>query len=272
MWHDDVNKVEAPEAIVTEVTTTNVTTTCTTSCTTTMNTTEATTDVTTEITSESATEPVTEVTEVVIEEVHYEEPTTEAIAESPVEKEIQPEPEPIEEHLVYKPSTHYIHKNTCRWNSGDAYRVDDVTGLEARLCNECNPVCEGYTEYIQPEADKPDKESMTYVKHFTRGTYYCYGYECYGGSGRYLYDCSYGDGDNIKGSIASSYLYSNYGYNYNGQRTTVYLEVEGYPSMSGYYYVDDSDAGNWNVIDFFYIYGSNCQFQNQGVVEVDCWI
>ena len=113
---------------------------------------------------------------------------------------------------------------------------------------------------------------MTYVKHFTRGTYYCYGYECYGGSGRYLYDCSYGAGNGIKGSIASSYLYSNYGYNYNGQRTTVYLEVNGYPELSGFYYVDDSDAGNWNVIDFFYIYGSNCPFANQGVVEVDCWI
>ena len=113
---------------------------------------------------------------------------------------------------------------------------------------------------------------MTYVKHFTRGTYYCYGYECYGGSGRYLYDCSYGNGNGIKGSIASSYLYSNYGYNYNGQRTTVYLEVNGYPELSGLYFVDDSDAGNWNVIDFFYIYASNCPFANQGVVEVDCWI
>ena len=124
------------------------------------------------------------------------------------------------------------------------------------------------TEYVEP----PSSEGLTYIKHFSRGTYYAYGCEKYGGSGRYLYDCSYGDGNGIKGSIASSYLYSNYGYNYNGERTKVYLEVNGYPDMNGWYYLDDSDAGNWEVIDFFYIYGSNCQFQYQGVVEVDAYI
>ena len=35
--------------------------------------------------------------------------------------------------------------------------------------------------------------------------------------------------DKVKGSIASWYLYKNYGYKYNGKRTTVYLEVKGYP-------------------------------------------
>ena len=52
----------------------------------------------------------------------------------------------------------------------------------------------------------------------------------------------------------------------------VYLEISGYPSMNGYYYLDDSDAGNSNVIDFYYTYKSNCQFQYQGVVSVDCYI
>lgn len=269
--YDDVNKVEAPDVAVTEVTTTSVTTEtttdattfCTTSCTTTLNTTVE----TTEISAEPATELVTEapVTEIPTAEVIIEEPKNEPVIEVPVAEE----PAPVEEYLVYKPSSYYIHKNTCRWNKGDAYRVDDVTGLEARLCTECNPVCEGYIEYSEPT---PSTDNMTYVKHFTRGTYYCYGCEKYGGSGRYLYDCSYGNGNGIKGSIASSYLYNNYGYNYNGQRTTVYLEVNGYPELSGLYFVDDSDAGNWNVIDFFYIYASNCPFANQGVVEVDCWI
>lgn len=272
MWHDDVNKVEAPEAIVTEVTTTNVTTTCTTSCTTTMNTTEATTGVTTEITSESVTDPVTEVTEVVVEEEHYEEPVTEPVVETPAEtqniEEPQPEPEPIEEYLVYKPSTHYIHKNTCRWNSGDAYRVDDVTGLEARLCNECNPVCDGYTEYIPPEADK---NSMTYVGNFT-ATYYpataYYDGVC-GGSGRTL--LGYGDyGDGIRGSIASRSLWSTYGYNRNG-RTTVYLEFPDYPEMSGTYYLDDCSAF-CGIIDVFVWSSWSCPFGNAGVTSVDCYI
>ena len=275
MRESNRNKVEAPdvEPEVTTTITTPVTTLVSTSISTT---TENTTIVTTtEITTEETTTTTEIVTDAPVIEVapETEAPKAEEVVETEAPVKVQPvETEKQEEYLVYKESTHYIHKNTCRWNKGDAYRVDDVTGLEARLCTECNPICEGYTEYIPPEPVKPDKESMTYVKHFTRGTYYCYGYECYGGSGRYLYDCSYGAGNGIKGSIASSYLYSNYGYNYNGQRTTVYLEVNGYPELSGFYYVDDSDAGNWNVIDFFYIYGSNCPFANQGVVEVDCWI
>ena len=120
-------------------------------------------------------------------------------------------------------------------------------------------------------ADNADGYPMTYVKNFSRGTYYAYGYQCTGGSGRSLIYCSYGSGG-VKGSIASSYLYINYGYNYNGKRTMVYLEISGYPSMNGYYYLDDSDAGNPNVIDFYYTYNSNCQFQYQGVVSVDCYI
>ena len=91
--------------------------------------------------------------------------------------------------------------------------------------------------------DNADGYPMTYVKNFSRGTYYAYGYQCTGGSGRSLIDCSYGS-NGVKGSIASSYLYRNYGYNYNGKRTMVYLEISGYPSMNGYYYLDDSDAGN----------------------------
>lgn len=115
-----------------------------------------------------------------------------------------------------------------------------------------------------------DSAELTYVKHFSRGTYYAYGGARNGGSGRVLIDCSCGDGD-VKGSIASSYLYNNYGYNVDG-RTKVYLEIEGYSDINGWYYLDDSDAGNSEVIDFFYYYDSNCQFQCQGVVQVDCYI
>ena len=110
-----------------------------------------------------------------------------------------------------------------------------------------------------------------FVKTFSRGTYYCYGGSRNGGSGRTLINCAYGNGT-VRGSIASSYLYRNYGYNYNGKRTMAYLEIPGYSSMNGYYYLDDSDAGNSNVIDFFYYYGSECPFRNQGVVSVNCSI
>lgn len=122
-----------------------------------------------------------------------------------------------------------------------------------------------------PIADNTDSGKQ-FVKTFTRGTYYAYGGPRHGGSGRQLIDCSQGDGK-VKGSIASRYLYDNYGYNYNGKRTMVYLEVEGYSSMNGYYYLDDSCAvGHNNVIDFFYLYNSNCPFQYQGIVKVDCYI
>ena len=63
--------------------------------------------------------------------------------------------------------------------------------------------------------------NRTFVKNFSRGTYYCYGKAMKGGSGRQLISCAVGD-DFAKGSIASSYLYRNYGYNYNGSRTYVF--------------------------------------------------
>lgn len=176
------------------------------------------------------------------------------------------------EYVVYKPSTHYVHRNTCHWADSTCYEITDTNGIEARKCTECNPDIEIVTEYVPVTTSSPTtSSSMSYVKNFSRGTYYAYGGARYGGSGRNLIDCSYGDGT-VKGSIASSYLYNNYGYNYNGKRTMVYLEISGYSSMNGYYYLDDSDAGNPNVIDFFYLYGGNCQFQNQGVVSVDCYI
>lgn len=63
--------------------------------------------------------------------------------------------EPVEEYLVYKPSTHYIHRNICRWAKDDAYRVDCTTELVARLCSECKPDVSDYVEYI-PQANKVD--------------------------------------------------------------------------------------------------------------------
>lgn len=118
----------------------------------------------------------------------------------------------------------------------------------------------------------PSGLQLEFVKTFTRGTYYAYGGPRKGGSGRQLIDCSQGEGG-VKGSIASRYLYDLYGYNYNGKRTMVYLEVEGYSQMNGFYYLDDSCAkGHNNVIDFFFLYNSNCPFQYQGVVKVDCSI
>jgi hypothetical protein len=112
--------------------------------------------------------------------------------------------------------------------------------------------------------------NIEFVKTFSRGTYYPYSAGTKGGSGRTLIDCSIGDGT-VKGSIASSYLYSLYGYNHDN-RTKVYLEILSHPEMDGYYYVDDCDAWNPNVIDFYYYTASNCPFQMEGVVSVNCYV
>ena len=57
---------------------------------------------------------------------------------------------PVEEYVVYKPATYYIHRNTCHWNSDDTYKISDTNGIEARKCSECNPDMEIVNEYIPP--------------------------------------------------------------------------------------------------------------------------
>lgn len=274
MRESNRNKVEAPdvEPEVTTAITTPVTTlvSTTTENTTTANTSETTTEITTENTT-TTTEIVTDapVIEVVPE---TETPKADEVVDTEPIAEVQPvETEKQEEYLVYKESTHYIHKNTCRWNKGDAYRVDDVTGLEARLCTECNPVCEGYIEYSEPT---PNTDNMTYVGYFGRVTYYpqthYYPGVC-GGSGRTL--IGYGDyDDGIRGSIASRTLQETYGYDRNG-RTTVYLEFPGYDFMNGWYFLDDS-CRFYGVIDVF-VWSENsydCPFYSDGVITANCYI
>ena len=50
--------------------------------------------------------------------------------------------------IVYKPSTHYVHLNTCRWYSSECYAIDTTDGLESRKCSECNPNIEIINEYV----------------------------------------------------------------------------------------------------------------------------
>ena len=120
------------------------------------------------------------------------------------------------------------------------------------------------------------RNSANFVKTFARGTYYP-GWEGYGstqlkgGSGRYLMDCSIKD-DEIKGSIACGYIYRNYGYNYNGARTIVYLDIPEMPDMNGFYFVDDCCLRD-DTIDFYFTYKANCPFMTQGVLtNISCYI
>lgn len=54
----------------------------------------------------------------------------------------------IDEYIVFKPSTHYVHKSTCRWFDDSCYKISTTDGIEARLCNECNPDIEIISEYV----------------------------------------------------------------------------------------------------------------------------
>lgn len=120
------------------------------------------------------------------------------------------------------------------------------------------------------------RSGANFVKTFTRGTYYpgweAYGStQVYGGSGRLLMDCSIKD-DEIKGSVACKYIQEKYGYNYNGARTIVYLDIPELPDMSGFYFIDDSCLW-YDTIDFYFTYKANCPFMTQGVLtNISCYI
>ena len=87
-------------------------------------------------------------------------------------------------------------------------------------------------------------------------------YQTKGGSGRILLDCGVKD-DNIKGSVACRSAYELYGYNYNEERTKLYIRVPDFPEMTGYYYLDDC-CGPYDVVDFYFGEEDNCPFKGIG--------
>lgn len=57
----------------------------------------------------------------------------------------------LPDKIVFKPSTHYLHKSTCHWVTGECYEVTDTNDIEARICTECNPDIKVVNEYKEPE-------------------------------------------------------------------------------------------------------------------------
>lgn len=148
-----VDLVPGEEAISTTAQTTSTVTTCTTSTSTTtttgmLTTTSSSTSITdttveTEPTTTTTEEPTTTSTEETTEVITtmevattVEEPTTTATEEAP------------REYVVYKPSTHYIHRNTCHWVNAECYEIENTEGLECRCCSECNPDMDIVSEYV----------------------------------------------------------------------------------------------------------------------------
>lgn len=54
------------------------------------------------------------------------------------------------EYIVYKPSTHYVHRSTCYWVDNECFKIDDTEKFDARLCTECNPDIEIKHLYKEP--------------------------------------------------------------------------------------------------------------------------
>jgi hypothetical protein len=118
-----------------------------------------TTTVNTTTVSESTTSTETTVTTTAVETTVAEETTT-----------TTSEPEDANrEYTVYKPSTHYVHRNTCHWCTDECYEIQTTEGLEARYCTECNPDIEIVTAYQVPT---PTLTSLQYVTEEER-VYLC---------------------------------------------------------------------------------------------------
>ena len=64
-------------------------------------------------------------------------------------------------YIVYKPSTHYIHKSTCRWFDKTCKEITSTEGLECRRCSECKPELEIVKEYIPPVKQETKTEIST---------------------------------------------------------------------------------------------------------------
>ena len=67
------------------------------------------------------------------------------------------------EWVVYKPSTHYIHRNTCHWFNDECYEITSTEGLECRKCTECNPDMDIITPYSEPAPVSNGYNSLNYI-------------------------------------------------------------------------------------------------------------
>ena len=125
------------------------------------------------------------------------------------------------------------------------------------------------TESTTTETVTDFKDDMTDLGSFTATYYKGESVPCYGGSGRMLVSC-YEKDEWYKGSVASRWVYGQYGYGLNG-KTTVYIEFDNYPRLNGWYSVDDCNADS-GIVDFYFADYATCPWQNDGVTSCRMWI
>lgn len=152
------------------------------------------TTVTTTVTTETTTAVVTTSTQSTTETVQIEEATVEGEVVDVEEEQFEPEEieETIEEEIieeefettepvveeptftVFKPSTHYIHTNKCRWYSSECYEITDTEDIEARKCSECSPDMEIIHEYVPetPTVADYDRQLLAEIVWHEAGSSY----------------------------------------------------------------------------------------------------
>ena len=157
---------------------------------------------------------------------------------------------------------------------------EDVTTVLQTLPVEETTVlqteCEVTTTSIPIYVDYPVEDKRVKIDIGFRGSFYTGGWCTKGGSGRTL--LPYNTTNEIRGSVASYYLWSNYKYDLGG-RTKIYIEVPQFPEMNGYYYLDDCcDESLPTTIDFFCYESDPCPLmlpvgKPVGVTfDIQCWI
>lgn len=140
------------------------------------------------------------------------------------------------EYIVYKPSTHYVHRSTCHWVDSTCYEITDTEGLEARICTECNPDIQIVTPYI-PEpvpAETSSSISAEYLGNFRITGYVATGSKTASGTWPSA-------GRTIAMNAAQR---KSLGLSYGQQ---IYIEGN---SINGIYTIEDSGCG-WGVVDVF---------------------
>lgn len=158
------------EEIVTTVASTTIVTTTT-------NKTETTTTTEMTSTSETTTTTVDEVIdddtvdeETTVVEENTEESTDEVVTveETVTDVDVDTNEEKVcDEYIVYKPSTHYVHKSTCRWSDSTCYEITSTNDIEARKCSECNPNIDIVSEYVESTPVIPNTSDHTALSYVT---------------------------------------------------------------------------------------------------------
>lgn len=144
-----------------------------------------------------------------------------------------------------------------------------TTTVTTTCSTTVNTTVTSVSESTTAETVTDFRDAMTYLGDFTATYYKGDSVPCYGGSGRMLVSC-YEKDEWYKGSVASRWVYGQYGYELNG-KTTVYIEFDYYPRLNGWYSVDDYNADP-GIIDFYFADYATCPWQNDGVTGCRVWI